>query len=124
MKTLLKTKVERFFRPLKKRFDPVLDRLMEMSSDVLLFGGLLRELALGFPAYGDSDIDMVLVGVLPESLERWALEAHANRNRFDGYRTLLTDLVIPVRDWWPETPQIPMDIWSLTPMATGALSVQ
>jgi hypothetical protein len=75
-----------------------LERL-SLYGEVLIFGGMLRDLLLRGNAGFDSDIDVVLVGANHDQVEKALAPLDAQRNRFGGYR-------LAKRHW-------KLDVWHL-----------
>lgn len=110
MNSWVKRELLRFLEPLHPYFDPILKDLMGMSEDVLLFGGLLRRLALGtFPGYGECDLDLVLVGAQEEDFVRWGDLMGVQATKYGGYRVSshseVSDQAFPL--------EVPLDVWRI-----------
>jgi predicted nucleotidyltransferase len=89
---------------------PLLDDLSGLG-EVVLFGGVLRDLALRCPSSFRSDVDLVIVSAHERDFDHFFEGRPARINRFGGYRVML--------------PQGSVDVWPLQrtwAFRTGALS--
>jgi hypothetical protein len=64
----------------------------------VIFGGLIRDLALGHSREFSSDIDIVVQHARPDVLERMLAPYGARKNAFDGYRFRIQRWIM---DLWP-----------------------
>ena len=97
-KSILKKRLLRFFLESKERKE--LEFFLNSTSEkneILVFGGLVRDIALFGISGFDSDIDLVFTGP-PSELER-LINSTFKENKFGGYRGRIGS--------WP------VDIWSL-----------
>lgn len=101
--TELKKRVLRFFDPQGAR-KPLAKFIESLSSksEVLVFGGCVRDIALYGVKLFSSDIDLVYTGSsveLARVLERMKCEYELTQNKFGGYRTV-------VKNW-------DVDLWAI-----------
>ncbi len=66
--------------------------------EVVLFGGVLRDLALHCPSNFRSDVDLVIVSSREREFDRFFNDKDARINRFGGYRVMLSNGSVDV---WP-----------------------
>ncbi|MFK9084465.1 hypothetical protein [Pseudomonas neuropathica] len=100
----LKKRVIRFFDSPKRLEVKNFVRILSGSGEVLVFGGLLRDIALYGGSVFNSDIDLV-IDCSPEVLFRFFEERNAlsGRNNFGGYRVKVGGWSIdvwPLRETW------------------------
>ncbi|MEM1590287.1 MAG: hypothetical protein QW175_07705 [Candidatus Bathyarchaeia archaeon] len=103
-KDALKKRVERFFRSERCYGATKLISDLIRLGDILVFGGLIRDIALYGTKYFNSDIDLVIDCTQTE-LDKKILENHplAARNKFGGYRIHQESWTIdlwPIKETW------------------------
>jgi hypothetical protein len=76
---------------------PLIGELGELG-EVVLFGGVLRDLALNSPSAFRSDVDVVVVAPDEHAFDSFFRDKNARMNRFGGYRVALSGGSIDV---WP-----------------------
>lgn len=97
---VLRQRVDRFVRS-ELAVLPVFEELLKLTrsfGSAVLFGGLIRDLALGYARDFSSDVDIVVKGMPSGVLGRFAMRHHAERNAFGGFR-------VPLGRWL-------VDIWT------------
>lgn len=100
--TSLRKKFGRYVRSRSRFRAPLratLDRLADLSDEVFVFGGLLRDLATGSGPIAPRDVDVVVSGVPSGTLEDAFRGVTRRRTRFGG-------LVLAVEGWR-------FDVWDL-----------
>lgn len=87
-KDVLKKRVRRFFEspPAERRAVTQVTRELNEVSEVYVFGGLLRDLALYGGAGFDSDVDMVVAPRETSSIAYIAQKFDFRKNKFGGFR--------------------------------------
>lgn len=98
---VLKKRVRRFFEnapPERRAVMKVVSAIDELA-EVFIFGGLLRDLALGGVASFESDVDIVVRPFDVQIFQRWATENGFKPNKFGGFRL--------IKDRWL------FDVWEL-----------
>jgi hypothetical protein len=101
VESVLRQRVRYFLRSSwrgRREVASTIDRL-SVHGEVLVFGGMLRDLMLRGNAGFDSDIDLVLVGAERDKTAKLLAALSARRNRFGGHRI--------VRRYWK------LDVWHL-----------
>lgn len=98
---VLKKRVRRFFEnpPQERRAVVKVVSALNELADVYIFGGLLRDLALGGVASFESDVDIVIRPFDVQVFQKWALEKGFKPNKFGGFRL--------IKDRWL------FDVWEL-----------
>lgn len=88
---LLRSRLSRFLTepaPWKENLREIVEALKQTKWDAVVFGGVLRDLALYGPAERPRDVDIV-VNCSPSELSTWLSPFPSQRTRFGGFRVRL-----------------------------------